>query len=139
MDRATKRFQKSGIFKTALLVSAALLGLLAFGADPARAAEATPVYGLYNTDNQVYACDAAGQNPGGTIDKNTVTDLFVAEGVTTIRTWAFSYCKNLKNATLPATVTEIGSEAFKGSGLAGIELPDGLTKLGSSAFENCEI
>ena len=34
MDRATKRFQKSGIFKTALLVSAVLLGLLAFGAGP---------------------------------------------------------------------------------------------------------
>ena len=137
MDRATKRFQKSGIFKTALLVSAALLGLLAFGAGPARAAEATPVYGLYNTDNQVYACDAAGQNPGGTIDKNTVTDLFVAEGVTTIGRSTFENCKNLENAIVPATVKTIENYAFKNSGLAGIELPEGLTTIGEWAFENC--
>ena len=128
MDRATKRFQKSGIFKTALLVSAALLGLLAFGAGPARAAEATPVY----------ACDAAGQNPGNTIDKNTVTDLFVADDVTTIGNNAFENCGNLKNAIVPAKVTEIGDYAFKNSGLAGIELTEGLIKIGGSAFEGCK-
>ena len=104
-----------------------------------QAQEATPKYGLYKADSKVYACDETGKQtePAAEIDKNTVTDLFVAEGVKIIRVWAFSYCKNLKNATLPAMVTEIGSGAFKDSGLTGIELPEGLTKLGSSAFENC--
>ena len=139
MDRATKRFQKSGIFKTALLVSAALLGLLAFGAGPARAAEATPVYGLYKADNQVYACDETGKQtePASEIDKKTVTDLFVAEGVTKIEYNAFQDCKNLKRATLPNTLKEIEYHAFHNSGLTSIELPQGLTVLESWAFENC--
>ena len=140
MDRATKRFQKSGIFKTALLVSAALLGLLAFGAGPAQAAEGTTKYGLYKADNLVYACDDRGNpmEPAKAIDKKTVTDLFVEESVTTIESWAFENCKNLKNVTLPNTLEKISYSAFNNSGLTGIELPEGLTTIEGWAFTACE-
>ncbi|WP_270507152.1 leucine-rich repeat protein [Eubacterium limosum] len=140
MDVAVKKFRGAGVLKTALLLLAALLGLLAFGAGTARAEEGAVVYGLYETDNKVYACDATGKQtePAAEIDKNTVTNLFVADGVKKLRDYAFLFSGALKEVTMPDTVTEIGVNAFYRSGLTNITLSEGLTKIGDEAFSECE-
>ena len=50
----------------------------------------------------------------------------------------FEDCTALKTVSIPSMVTEIGYEAFKGSGIADITLPDGLTYIGDMAFMNCQ-
>lgn len=51
---------------------------------------------------------------------------------------AFSYCRNLKNITLPESLTTIGNYAFYGcSKLAEIKFPSTLESLGDYAFSNC--
>ena len=39
--------------------------------------------------------------------------------------------------TIPTGVTEIAGDAFNGSGISGVILPDGLTTIGNSVFANC--
>ena len=141
MDVAVKKFRGAGVLKTALLLLAALLGLLAFGAGTARAEEGAVVYGLYDTDHQVYACDDKGtkKNPDEVIGNGTVTNVFVADGVTKIEDSAFQYCGALKEITMSDTVTEIGDHTFSYSGLANIIWPKNLTKIkiGFDAFSIC--
>ncbi len=91
---------------------------------------------------------------------------FWAEGVTAIGTNAFMFHRNLSTIMIPATVktigqsafqyagqdvsegltltfangsqmTEIGQSAFRYSGVKEILLPEGLTKIGESAFYGC--
>ena len=50
----------------------------------------------------------------------------------------FVYCPSLTSITIPAAVTEIGVEAFEGSGLTTITIPSTVTTLGSAAFRRCE-
>ena len=111
MNVDVKRFRGAGFLKTILLLMA-LLGLFVLGAGTARAQEGAEVYGLYKTDDRVYACDAQGTNPGAEIDKKTVTNLFVEDGVETIGNWAFRGCP-LTSVTLPNTLTEICYSAFE--------------------------
>ena len=50
----------------------------------------------------------------------------------------FEDCTALKSFSIPSTVTEIGYEAFKGSGIADITLPESLTDISNMAFMNCQ-
>ncbi|WP_133964937.1 YDG domain-containing protein [Eubacterium limosum] len=140
MDVEVKKFRGAGLLKTALLLLAALLGLLVFGAGTARAEEGAVVYGLYETNNRLYACDDKGtkSDPEKEIRSDTITNLFVAEGVTEIESGTFSSCESLKEVTLPDTVTEIGLRAFFDSGLANIILSKNLTTIGPYAFAGCD-
>ena len=65
----------------------------------------------------------------------TLTDVTIPEGVTTLKDMAFYNCKNLVSAALPSTLTAMEGEAFAlCPKLTGIVLPDGLTKLDTMAF-----
>ena len=58
-------------------------------------------------------------------------------GLTRIGQYAFAITPSIKNVYIPETVTEIGSGAFGGllgSGVSGINLPEGLTTLASSVL-----
>ena len=138
MDVEVKKFRGAGVLKTALLLLAALLGLLVFGAGTARAEEGAEVYGLYKYEdgNKVYACDATGKQtePATEIDKNTVTNVFVAEGVTKIGYEAFRSCKALKEVTMPDTVMRIETSAFISTGLTSITLSKNLQRIDQTAF-----
>ena len=51
---------------------------------------------------------------------------------------AFQNFKKLISINLPSTLTQIGSNAFSGSGLKMIEIPDKVTTIGGDAFAYCD-
>ena len=62
--------------------------------------------------------------------------VIIPEGITRIK--GFDYCYGLKSITIPSSVKEIGSNAFKDCiELENIVLPEGLSTLGYGAFYNC--
>ena len=96
------------------------------------------------------------------LDCKALPAIELNDQITTIEYSAFSGCENLvldklptaltyigddafrgtKNITgkltIPSGVTTIGSNAFRESGISGVELPDGITKWGSTIFYNCK-
>lgn len=60
----------------------------------------------------------------------------IPDGVTTIVSYAFGGCSNLKTINLNQ-VTNIEHNAFNGSGLASIIIPSSVTTIGVDAFKNC--
>lgn len=66
-----------------------------------------------------------------------LTDVTLGEGVTSIGEMAFGYCSELKNITLPATLTELGKSAFWESGLTAVTIPASLKTVGEQAFYYC--
>jgi hypothetical protein len=58
--------------------------------------------------------------------------------VTQIGKDAFNGCASLTSITLPASVTQIGFEAFSGcTSLASITIPESVTQIGEQAFNGC--
>ena len=68
-----------------------------------------------------------------------VEELVVTMGnnVTSIGANAFQNCGKLKSVTLPSTLTTIGNEAFRYSGLTSISIPASVTSIGDAAFQDC--
>ena len=59
--------------------------------------------------------------------------------ITEIEMSAFDSCISLTSLTLPATVTQISSGAFRNSGLISITFPAGLSRIGVGAFSNSSL
>lgn len=58
----------------------------------------------------------------------SLTEVVVEEGVTSIGTWAFGYCTKLEKITLPDSVAEIEKNTFTGcSALKSIKIPENVT------------
>ena len=75
-----------------------------------------------------------GKAPWGTDIKKVI----VKDGITAIRSNAFTNCRNLTEVTIPNSVKAIGSGAFSGcSALTSVNLPNGLKAIKSSTFLNC--
>ena len=67
-----------------------------------------------------------------------ITSATIAEGVTSVGSYAFYNCSSMATVSIPAGVTSIGGSAFYGcSNLANVTIPDGLTTIGSGAFYGC--
>lgn len=67
-----------------------------------------------------------------------LTNVVLPDGLKTISPSAFEGCESLESVALPNTVENIGGSAFKTSGIKSIELPFGITALGSQVFMNCD-
>ena len=68
----------------------------------------------------------------------TIKEVVIEEGITTVGGTAFSGCRSIQRVTLPTTVTSIGLQAFYAcSGLKEITLPNNLTTIENSAFAYC--
>ena len=50
---------------------------------------------------------------------------------------AFGCCTGLTSIIIPDSVTDIGKDAFSGSGLTSIDIPSSVTSIGESAFGTC--
>lgn len=62
----------------------------------------------------------------------------IPEGVTSIRSYAFSGCSSLQSISIPEGVTSIGEQAFSDcSSLQSISIPEGVTNIGKSTFRGC--
>lgn len=70
--------------------------------------------------------------------RNTMTNVSVPSGVTTLPQSAFMYCTNLQSVTIPVGVTSIPTECFMYCyQLSEVNLPEGLTSISSQGFYQC--
>ena len=99
---------------------------------------------IYISNMAAYASTLALSNIGGnTLNTNRtelylngelVTDLVIPEGVTSIKSDAFSTIKGIRSVSLPSTLTSIGFRAFHGTELVTLEIPDSVTSIDRYAF-----
>ncbi len=72
------------------------------------------------------------------LNGETVSNLTIPDGVTSIGTNAFSGCTSLTDVIISDSVTSINHGAFSGcTSLANINIPNSVTNIGSSAFDDC--
>lgn len=70
--------------------------------------------------------------------REDITEIIVAEGVTTIPNSAFCYCKNVQKISLPSTLRNIDNSAFYYcSKLETVHLPQSLQAIWEKAFMGC--
>lgn len=67
-----------------------------------------------------------------------LTSIDIPDSVTSIESWALNGCRCLMSITIPAGVTSIGSYAFyKCSELTSITIPDGVASIEGRTFSEC--
>lgn len=97
--------------------------------------------------NQLLAQKLSGGGGGGDkyaafkalVDDNlTEVTAEMLDGITKIRSYAFSYCTRLSSVTIPNIVTSIGGGAFYNcTSLTSITIPNNVTSISYSAFYRC--
>lgn len=65
---------------------------------------------------------------------NTITELVIEEGVTSIGAHAFFGCDGVISVTIPNTVKNIGSDAFSRAPLMSVTIPNSVKTIGDNAF-----
>ena len=78
----------------------------------------------------------------GTLDSRlalnpAIRKAVIGSGVTSVGSYAFYECTYLTEITLPDTLKHIGGNAFCGSALTKVSIPEGTASVGESAFRNC--
>ena len=69
--------------------------------------------------------------------KNTVTDISIETGITTIANHAFYEFSKIDIVDIPETITFIGNNAFHKSTVRDLNFPDSLKRIGEHAFTEC--
>lgn len=94
------------------------------------------VYGLY--DGNRFACDAGQKTePANEINKGDVTNLFVADSVTTLGDYTFYACSALKEVKIPEKRYEPWNKyIYECQGLTTVTLPES-DKISRSVFYHC--
>ena len=67
----------------------------------------------------------------------TLESVILPSSMEVLEDWAFRDMKNLKEITIPSSVTTIGNLAFSASGLTSINIPASVTSIGGGAFADC--
>ena len=68
----------------------------------------------------------------------SASKVVIPGSVTSIESWAFYCCSDMKEVTIPASVKSIGDYAFYYcGGLTGVTLPNSVATLGDHVFSNC--
>lgn len=71
------------------------------------------------------------------IEPDDVGHVSVPEGTTSISDSAYMECTSLVSISLPSSLTQIGVQSFRQSGLTEIVIPDGVSSFGTKAFYGC--
>ena len=83
-------------------------------------------------------CVMGSTGNNGMVYCNMLQEVYIGDGVTSIRTSAFRYCYSLASITIPYGVTSVGNYAFGFCySLASVTIPDGLTSINNAAFRYC--
>ena len=92
---------------------------------------------MINDDSVMKNYDSASKTPWYA-NREDITSIVVADGVTKIGTFAFYGFSNLTSVQLSDSVTSIGGYAFKNcKKLTEIVIPSAVTKIGESTFYDC--
>lgn len=71
--------------------------------------------------------------------RDTITDVVIETGITSIGEKSFRYCSNLKTVSIPNSVVSIEKDAFRGCiNLKNIDIPNSVKNIGENAFRDCE-
>lgn len=70
--------------------------------------------------------------------REDIVSAVISDKVTSIGSYAFCECRNLKTINLPASLESIHAGAFLGCGLTSIDLPNRIMEIGEAAFAWCE-
>jgi hypothetical protein len=95
---------------------------------------------LADTQNKLYKGLFGGGGMGDTcqINRVTMTELVIPDGVETIGNRAFANCSALVSLTLPEGLKVIEERAFYACGeLPSLVIPEGVTTIGKHAFYQC--
>ncbi len=107
-------------------------------------------YTFLSSDSAGLAYYADESNPneiavgiGTCTDQDVVVTEYVTENdehkpITQVFPSGFKNCSTIRTISLPDTVTAFGTDAFAGSSLQSITIPNGLTVISSGAFRNCK-
>ena len=69
---------------------------------------------------------------------SSITKVEIADGVTSIGSYAFENCEKIVHVTIPDSVTSIGDGAFAGCvAISEVSIPAGVTNIGRAAFQSC--
>ncbi|MDE7269419.1 MAG: leucine-rich repeat protein, partial [Acetatifactor sp.] len=68
---------------------------------------------------------------------SSITQINIAEGITSIGDYAFVDSISLSEINLPNTITNIGRNAFYSSGLVEVEIPESVISIDSDCFRHC--
>ena len=125
--------------KTKQILSALLALLMLFGALPATvfAAEKTNpldylTYEIVDGEVTITDCDTSISG------ELTIPETIEGYPVTRIGYFAFEYCADLTNVTIPDSVIYIGSGAFRDcTGLISVIIPRSVTSISNSTFDYC--
>ena len=70
--------------------------------------------------------------------RESITEVIINEGVTSIGKYAFMGCQNLESVTMPDSLKSIGARAFASCyNLTSVTIPDSVTEIGMCAFQRC--
>ena len=72
------------------------------------------------------------------VDKASITDIEIPEGVTHIEDYAFEGCINLKSVTIPEGVTQISAETFWECKIESVTLPASIEAIWCDALQGCK-
>lgn len=67
----------------------------------------------------------------------TIEKVVLNEGIETIESNAFWCCTKLKEVNLPSTLVSIGDNAFQGTAITDLVIPNSVTTIGQTAFASC--
>lgn len=97
-----------------------------------------PVYGDSTTHPYLeFSEEGAIKGTNSNITEAEIPDYFNNIKVTAIANSAFVDHEYLISVTIPNSVTTIGENAFRDSGLESVDIPNSVTSIGADTFKDC--